>query len=359
MKILTVVGARPQFIKAANISREIQRRTGINEIIVHTGQHYDSNMSDVFFQELEIPEPKYKLGINSKSHGAMTGEMLTRIEEVLINEKPDLVLVYGDTNSTLAGALAAAKIHIPVAHIEAGLRSFNMRMPEEINRILTDRVSTVLYSPSQAGIENLRHEGFCGEAPEVVRTGDIMYDSVLFYSSRIPQAERSTFAPAGTFALCTVHREENTNSPDRLRAIVDALKSVRREIEIVLPLHPRTKKLLSTHGIDTEGLHLIDPVGYIDMIHLLRDCRIVLTDSGGLQKEAYFMGKPCVTLRDETEWVELVHAGHNVLTGADGDKIVEGLHRQMKAKADWPRDIYGDGKTAKQIVDHLVSRFGG
>lgn len=359
MKILTVVGARPQFIKAANISREILRRSGVTEVIVHTGQHYDANMSDVFFQELSIPEPKYKLGINGKSHGAMTGEMLARIEEVLLQERPDVVLVYGDTNSTIAGALAAAKIHIPVAHVEAGLRSFNMRMPEEINRILTDRISTVLYSPSAAGVENLQKEGFKGDTPEVVRTGDIMYDSVLFYSSQIPKDARSTYAPMGTYALCTVHREENTNSPERLRAIVEALKSVRKEIEIVLPLHPRTKKLLGSHGIDTTGLHLVDPVGYIDMIHLLRDCRIVLTDSGGLQKEAYFMGKACVTLRDETEWVELVQAGHNVLTGADGTKIVAGLRKQLSAGTNWPRDLYGDGHTAKQIVDHLVSRFGG
>lgn len=359
MKILTVVGARPQFIKAANISREIATRTGVSEVIVHTGQHYDANMSDVFFQELSIPEPKYKLGINGKSHGAMTGEMLTRIEEVLVQEKPDVVLVYGDTNSTLAGALAAAKIHIPVAHIEAGLRSFNMRMPEEINRILTDRISTVLYSPSATGVENLRNEGFAGETPEVLRTGDIMYDSVLFYSSQIPTNSRSKFAPPGPFALCTIHREENTNSPERLRSIVEALKSVRKEIEIVLPLHPRTKKLLASHSIATDGLHLIDPVGYIDMIHLLRDCRIVLTDSGGLQKEAYFMGKPCVTVRDETEWVELVQTGHNVLTGADGERIVAGLRRQMAATPNWPRDLYGNGQTAKQIVDHLTSRFGG
>ena len=285
---MTIVGARPQFVKAAAMSREFASRQGIEEILVHTGQHFDANMSEVFFTEMEIPRPNYNLDVHSLSHGAMTGRMLEGIEDLIEKEKPDVVLVYGDTNSTIAGALAARKLHVPVCHIEAGLRSFNMKMPEEVNRILTDRISDVLYCPTDAAIANLSNEGFDRFNCEVVKVGDVMQDAAIFYAQK--SKERSTLNLEPGFVLCTLHRAENTDDPARLKSIVAALESIHEESEVILPLHPRTKKKLEDYGMNS-SLHIIDPVGYFDMIELLKKCKMVMTDSGGLQKEAFFFGK--------------------------------------------------------------------
>jgi len=288
MKILTIVGARPQFIKAATVSREIRNRSGIREVLVHTGQHFDANMSDLFFQQMEIPKPDYQLGISGGNHGAMTGRMLAAVEDVMIKEKPDWVLIYGDTNSTLAGSLAAAKLHIPVAHVEAGLRSFNMRMPEEINRVLADRISRVLFCPTDQAVRNLEAEGFRNLDVDILKVGDVMLDAALFYQNR---SQRPAALPEGfenqEFALATAHRAENTDAPDRLAGIVAGLNGLQRDIPIIMPLHPRTKKQLKSQGL-TLNVHVIDPVGYLEMVWLLAHCNLVLTDSGGLQKEARF-----------------------------------------------------------------------
>lgn len=382
MKIVTVVGARPQFIKAAVVSRAIDNHnqmalhpsSPIREIIVHTGQHFDDNMSKIFFEELDIPLPHRNLDIGGTSHGAMTGRMLEGIEQILLDEKPDWVLVYGDTNSTLAGALAAAKLHIPVAHVEAGLRSFNRSMPEEINRILTDHVASLLFCPTDQAVENLRQEGFkhirdgsnsganpC--SPLVCKVGDVMYDAALFYG---PKAERvSTILeklkvqPRG-YALATIHREENTNNLHRLRNIFSGLCRVARDIPVVLPLHPRTFKALEQvdTSIKTTGdLILIDPVGYLDMICLEKNASVIITDSGGVQKEAFFYGVPCVTLRRETEWVELVELGWNRLVDVDPTAISQavteiGQRHTLPAAA--TQRIYGIGEAGKIILQVLL-----
>ncbi|MGE4297171.1 MAG: non-hydrolyzing UDP-N-acetylglucosamine 2-epimerase [Desulfovibrionaceae bacterium] len=371
MKIVTVIGARPQFIKAAAISRAVARHAGagadLREVIVHTGQHYDRAMSDVFFEEMAIPRPDYRFDAGGGGHGAMTGRMLEKVEEVLLAETPDAVLVYGDTNTTLAGALAASKLHIPVAHVEAGLRSFNMRMPEEVNRVLTDRVSTWLFCPTHSAVDNLREEGV-GDArrPATISlVGDVMYDTALYYAAlsgeragvtRDSGPLRAVLDRADGFALCTVHRAENTDDPARLAAIFLGIALVARDLPVVLPLHPRTRKRLAEHGIapDAPGLHCIDPVGYFDMIELLKRSRLVLTDSGGLQKEACFFGSPCVTLRDETEWVELVQSGVNVLVGADADAIAAGAWRMLAVRPDVAGQLYGDGDAAGRIVAALA-----
>ena len=302
MKIVTVIGARPQFIKAATVSRAFHQ-TGAQEIIIHTGQHFDANMSEVFFQEMEIPKPHYHLDISNLSHGAMTGRMLEKIEQILISEKPDYVLVYGDTNSTLAGALAAAKLHIPIAHVEAGLRSFDMKMPEEVNRILTDRISSILFCPTQAAITNLNQEGFQHFNNRIVLSGDVMYDAVLFYQQKAKEVStilgRENLTKNG-FVLATIHRAENTNDPARLHEIVNALNEIHLHQPVVLPIHPRTKAYLQSNQIDL-NVKMIDPVGYFDMLSLLDNCSLVLTDSGGLQKEAFWFRKHCITLRDQTE----------------------------------------------------------
>lgn len=382
MKIVTVIGARPQFVKAATVSRAIaehnatitDERSKITEVIVHTGQHFDANMSDVFFEEMKIPKPNYFLDINSMSHGAMTGRMLEKIEEVLLQEKPDYVLVYGDTNSTLAGALAAKKLHIKVVHVEAGLRSFNMRMPEEINRILTDRISDILCCPTGTAVENLKSEGFTkavlstdhrslitDHQPLVVNTGDVMLDAALYYSTF--SAEKSTVIKdldleGKDFALCTIHRAENTDDLARLSSIFAAFHEISAKMKIVLPLHPRTRKILETHqsrctdqrSLSTDALILIDPVGYFDMIELIKTSKIVLTDSGGLQKEAFFFKKPCVTLRDETEWVELIDNGFNMLTCADKTRIISAVAKMLSLPLDFSVDLYGIGTAGSQIV---------
>lgn len=343
-RIFTVLGARPQFIKAAPVSRALAL-AGLAEVIVHTGQHFDALMSDVFFDELDIPKPRYNLEVNSLGHGAMTGRMLEKLEGAMLAEKPDLVLIYGDTNSTVAGALAAAKLNIPVAHVEAGLRSFNRRMPEEINRVVADHVSALLFCPTQTAVANLAAEGI---TKGVHAVGDVMYDTTL---AAVKRAEgRSTIietlglAPGG-YAVATIHRAENTDDPERFARVVVWLEAAARETPVVMPVHPRTSKLLASRGVVPAGLTLIDPVGYLDMARLLSQAAGVFTDSGGLQKEAYFHRVPCVTLRDETEWVETVEAGWNRLwTGED--------YAPRRDIAD-----YGSGdaaeKIAQLIADHI------
>lgn len=353
LKVLTVVGARPQFIKAAPVSRALRQKA--EEILVHTGQHYDQSMSEVFFEQLQIPVPDYHLHVGSQSHGAQTGAMLSKIEEVLLKEKPDAVLVYGDTNSTLAGSLAAAKLHIPVAHVEAGLRSFNKKMPEEINRVLTDHVSTWLFCPTDAAIENLRAEGIVNG---VYRTGDVMLDTFLF--NRKLASEKSTIfedyeLEPGSYLLVTVHRAENTDHPERLRNIVSALN--RLEVPAVFPVHPRTKKKMKEQKlvIDNPKVQLLPPVSFLDMVQLEVHAQKILTDSGGVQKEAFFAHVPCITLRDETEWVETVEHGANSLVGADPEKILEAVHSFAVDFSQLP-SIYGNGRAAEEMVDYLLSK---
>ena len=361
MKLLTILGARPQFIKAGTVSREIQKNSGIKEIIVHTGQHYDSNMSDVFFEQMKIPVPHYNLGVSGSSHGAMTGQMMQKIEELVLQEKPDIVLIYGDTNSTLAGALAAAKLHVPVAHVEAGLRSFNMRMPEEINRILADRVSTWLFCPTGTAIVNLQKEGFPyminpGTPQKIIKSGDVMQDGAIFYSGLARKPENIEFP--GSYILATVHRAENTDDPERLHNIVEAMNHIASSGEkIILPLHPRTRKMLKGIQPGFNGhVMVIDPVGYLEMVYMLQNCSMVMTDSGGLQKEAFFFKKPCITLRDETEWVELVENGFNVLAGADWDVIIDKYSLAGSIFSDnFNLDLYGNGIASQRIVSELLA----
>ncbi len=350
MKIITIVGARPQFIKAAALSREFAKHPDIEEVIVHTGQHYDPNMSGIFFRQMEIPEPHYNLHINGLSHGAMTGQMLEKIEEVLLAGKPDRVLVYGDTNSTLAGALAAKKLHIKVAHVEAGLRSYNMDMPEEINRILTDRISDILFCPTGTAVRNLHKEAFESFDVQIVRSGDIMQDAALYYASK---ARKPNLELPGKYILATLHRAENTDNTLRLRAIFEAFNIIAETMPVVLPLHPRTAKIVQKLKINTDKIKIIEPVGYFEILYLLQHSVMVMTDSGGMQKEAFFFAKPCMTLRDETEWVELVEHNFNVLVGADKDKIVNTYHNH-RFNRDYTVDLYGNGNAAKKIVETLM-----
>ena len=465
MKILTILGARPQFIKAGTVSREIVKHSDIDEIIVHTGQHYDTNMSDIFFEEMQIPKPNYFLGIGGKTHGAMTGQMMEKIEEVALREKPDWVLVYGDTNSTLAGALVASKLHIKLAHIEAGLRSFNMKMPEEINRILTDRVSNILFCPTKTAVDNLKNEGFDRFYCKVVHSGDVMYDGALFYKKmakkppykieevalrekpdwvlvygdtnstlagalvatklhiklahieaglrsfnmKMPEeinriltdrVSKWLFCPTDTavknlknegfdmfdckiiksgdvmqdaalfykqfakkpqnleikdnFILSTIHRAENTDNKERLQNIFKALEQIAKEKQIILPLHPRTKKIIQNLNINLQNITIIEPVGYLEMVWLLEHSTLVITDSGGLQKEAFFFKKPCITSRDETEWIELIENGFNVLAGADKEKILD-MYKSFKFNNNFDIDLYGNGKASEKIIRELLN----
>ncbi len=353
-KILTVVGARPQFVKAAVVSRAILAKKAMQEIIVHTGQHFDKNMSDIFFEEMQIPKPDYNLNINGLSHGAMTGQMLEGIEKICMKEKPDYVLVYGDTNSTLAGALAATKIHIQVAHVEAGLRSFNMRMPEEVNRILTDRISNILFCPTDTAINNLTNEGYRNIDCKIVKSGDVMYDAALFYAkSSVQKSNVLKKYHLQNFVLCTLHRAENTDHIDNLKSILSALNKIAESHSIILPIHPRTRKIIEQHGLKI-NFQLIDPVGYFDMIELLKNCSLVMTDSGGLQKEAFFFKKNCVTLREQTEWVELVENGFNIITGADENKILAAYELMMQRKNNFEINLYGQANAGEQIVAELL-----
>lgn len=359
MKIVTIIGARPQFIKAAAISKAIKEynqttnENSIEEIIIHTGQHFDPNMSNIFFNEMEIPKPNYLLDINSLGHGAMTGRMLEEIETILLKETPDWVLVYGDTNSTLSGALAASKLHIKVAHVEAGLRSFNMKMPEEVNRILTDRISTLLLCPSENAIANLKKEGFESFGSKVYNVGDVMFDTTLHFS-KIAKAPQ--FNVPEDFILATIHRAENTDDLTRLKEIFTAFNSIAKETPILLPIHPRTKAILKREKIEISvNVQIIDPVGYLEMLYLLKNCKLVFTDSGGLQKEAYFSGKYCITLRDETEWVELVQNKVNMLVGASSVKILNAFEATKSNKADYSNEFYGDGDAASKIIEAIAT----
>lgn len=356
MKILTIVGARPQFIKAAAVSRVISSFAGkVEEVIVHTGQHFDANMSDVFFTEMDIPRPKYNLDIHGVNHGTMTGRMLEGIEEIILKEKPDWLLVYGDTNSTLAGALAAAKLQVKVAHVEAGLRSFNMKMPEEVNRILADRISTILLCPTKTAVTNLENEGYKNLPIKIEMTGDVMLDAARFYEKKAKaMAKVANEVKYSKFALSTIHRAENTDDIVRLKEIVLALNEIHKTIPVVLPLHPRTSKKLIDHGIKLD-VHLLEPVGYFDMISFLSRCELVLTDSGGLQKEAYFFEKPCVTFRDETEWVELVEVGANKVVGANKEAIVKAVESYLKEKSNFTQKLYGEGKASEKIIEAILN----
>lgn len=354
-KILTVIGARPQFIKASVVSRAIKRTDGIEEVMLHTGQHFDTNMSDVFFRQLNIPKPDIQLNIHGGTHGEMTGRMLMGIEAAVLEQKPDRVLVYGDTNSTLAGALAAAKLQIPVAHVEAGLRSYNMNMPEEINRILTDQISDLLLCPTNAAVSNLDKEGVSQKQVRVVHSGDVMQDAALLFAKyeSVPPVDLPN-----EFVLTTLHRAENTDDSERLAEIVDALNWIHSEYSpVVLPLHPRTKKLVEQQGLNL-NVCLIEPVGYFEMVWLLNHCALVLTDSGGLQKEAFFFGKACVTMRDQTEWVELVNTGANELVGADSSIITGAVRRNLGRKVLDPDKLYGGGNASEIIVGELISGTG-
>lgn len=357
MRFLTVVGARPQFIKAALLSAELRKSN--TEYLVHTGQHYDDNMSDVFFREMNIPAPDRHLGVGSGPHGAQTGLMLARIEEILLESRQDVVIVYGDTNSTLAGALAAAKLHVPVAHIEAGLRSFNRRMPEEVNRVLTDHVSRWCFAPSQTAVDNLATEGV---TKGVYNVGDIMADCVRHFAPRAKERsqilERLGLA-SKEYAVTTVHRAENTDDPVRLASILAGLRQL--PWPVVFPVHPRTRGAIKCHTLDADGnsgrkgsprcgeLLCIEPLGYLDMLQLQQHAAVVLTDSGGIQKEAYWLGIPCITLRDETEWVETLATGWNRLVGADSARIVAAAECLAHLDSGRP-PLYGDGFTAARIA---------
>lgn len=362
IKIATIIGARPQFIKAGSVSREIAKHKEIKEIIVHTGQHYDANMSDIFFDEMQIPKPNYFLGIGGKSHGAMTGQMIEKIEEVALKEKPDWIMVYGDTNSTLAGAIVASKLHIKLAHIEAGLRSFNMKMPEEVNRILTDRVSTILFCPTETAVKNLKAEGFPftlsnNNQQLITNVGDVMQDGAIFYKNLAvkPSVIQNSKLNIQNYILCTIHRAENTDDETRLKSIFEALNEIAKEKQVILPLHPRTKNILNNLKLNIKNLTLIEPVGYLEMVWLIDNCDFVMTDSGGLQKEAYFFEKQCITLRDETEWVELVECGANTLVGADKYKIVEAYRNNTEFNRENSKlDLYGGGKASENIIKELI-----
>lgn len=377
LKILNIVGARPQIIKASAICRTIKTKFAeqIEDIVVHTGQHYDWKMSEVFFNELEITVPKYNLNVGSASHGVQTAEMIKGIEEIIVKEKPDCVLLYGDTNSTLAGAVAAAKIHVQVAHVEAGLRSFNKSMPEEINRIMCDHASTLLFSPTQTGIDNLKNEGFKInnapyhlDNPGIFHCGDVMYDNSIFFDTLA--AQKSTFISdhklkENEYILATIHRDNNTDIPERLQGIFTALDSISRlnNIEVILPMHPRTTKVLKENlGLiysqieNNKLIKIAPPASFFDMIELEKHARLVMTDSGGVQKEAFFFKKPCVILRDQTEWTELVSCGAAVLAGADTEKIISAYDSLTHSKIQYP-SIFGDGKAAEFICEKIIENF--
>jgi UDP-GlcNAc3NAcA epimerase len=357
-KIISILGARPQFVKAAVLSRIIREKNEMEEVIIHTGQHFDDNMSGIFFTEMEIPHPKYNLDVNGLQHGAMTGQMLEKIEVILIREKPDLVLVYGDTNSTLAGALAAKKLGIKVAHVEAGLRSFNMKMPEEVNRILTDRMSDLLLCPTDSAVRNLEGEGFKSFGSKVVLSGDIMKDSVVYYgkySSDKSSIIKELELEKNNFVLATIHRQENTEDLDKLRAILEGLNDISNGCNVVLPLHPRTRAAIDKFGLKFNGL-MIAPLGYFDMLELLKHCTMVITDSGGLQKEAFFNQKPCIIIRDETEWVELVEHSYAKIVGSDNTKMKQAYLGFKENKPVYDKNLYGEnvGQTIYQEIRQLL-----
>jgi len=361
IKVTTIVGARPQFIKASLVSRALDELPDMEECLIHTGQHYDDNMSQVFFDEMELRPPDRHLGVGSAAHGAQTGMILQRLEPILQDDPPDVVLVYGDTNSTLAGALAAAKLHIPVAHVEAGMRSFNRRMPEEINRVVADHLSDLLFASTQTAVDNLAREGVA--ADKIHKVGDVMFDVALYFGRQQENCGNrlAKWEFAGKpYVLATIHRAENTDNPDRLAAIADGLVRVAKKTTVVLPLHPRTRKALEQADLLTtldQAVQLLDPLGYLDMLALQRSAGLIVTDSGGVQKEAYFHRVPCVTLREETEWVELVQCGCNRLLPPDGAEVIaEGILQALEAgfPESAPADLYGDGTAARQMAAVLV-----
>jgi len=383
MKIVTIVGARPQFIKAAAIRRAIRKinerlqtrpheKRRIQEILVHTGQHYDYMMNEVFFEELTLSRPDYHLGVGSGSHGKQTGKMLERIEAVLQREKPRMVMVYGDTNSTLAGALAAAKLRIPVAHVEAGLRSYNPAMPEEINRLLTDHLSTLLFCPTDQAVRNLLKEGIKDRGTRIVKNvGDVMCDSILYYSKITEKKSRilhdlnlvnqQSAIRSPQYYLATLHRAENTDDPKRLKSILKALNELGRNTPTVLPLHPRTKKMIKAHHLFSEfkNIKFIEPVSYLDMLTLERNAKAILTDSGGVQKEAYWFRVPCFTVREETEWMETIKSGWNVLVGTSVKRIVKEVSQtEGRRKYQKENKIFGDGNAGQKIVQILIKHYG-
>jgi UDP-GlcNAc3NAcA epimerase len=358
MKIVTIIGARPQFIKAAALSREFGKHKEINEVIIHTGQHFDKNMSDIFFEEMEIPQPNYHLNIHGLNHGAMTGQMLEGIEKILLDEKPDFVLVYGDTNSTLAGALAAKKLHIKLVHVEAGLRSFNMQMPEEINRILTDRISDILFVPTEQANKNLLIEGFKNFESKIVNSGDIMQDAALHYhkqSSKKSKIIENLGLENQAFVLATIHRAENTDSIEKLSEILKALNEINKKCSVILPIHPRTKAVIERNNLIVD-FTFVDPVGYFDMIQLMSNCSLILTDSGGVQKEAYFFNKFCITFRDQTEWVELVENGYNRITGADFNLILDAFNFYYEKPFTKSSELYGGGAAGRIMTEYLINQ---
>ena len=386
MKLVTIIGARPQIIKAAALSRAIKTHYAdrIQEIIVHTGQHYDDNMSQVFFDELGIPHPDYNLHVGSASHGVQTARMTEGIEEILLKEKPDFIVLYGDTNSTLAGAVAAAKIHIPVVHIEAGLRSFNKAMPEEINHIVCDHCSTLLFTPTKAGLENLKREGFpidesgvstgstaaapTIDNPKVYHCGDIMYDNSLHFAN-VAKEKTNIIQRLGLdgklFILATIHRDSNTDHPERLNAIFRTLVQLSKETQVVLPLHPRTAKLMKTNLDESlqkqisscQNIQILPPISFLEMIALERHAQLVMTDSGGVQKEAYFFKKPGIILRPETEWVEIVETGNAILADADQTRIMQAWqHFKDNPPTTFP-EIFGDGHAAEFMLDKMLQIF--
>lgn len=380
LKIVTIIGARPQIIKAAALSRAIKNNFSdkITEIIVHTGQHYDANMSEVFFNELGIPTPAYNLNVGSGSHGKQTAAMIAGIEEILMKEKPDAIVLYGDTNSTLAGAIAASKIHVPVVHIEAGLRSFNKSMPEEINRIMCDHASTLLFSPTKSGYDNLLREGFNGEAeapftannPKIYHSGDVMYDNSLYFSS-VAEKQTSILSKLSLtkdkYILATIHRNNNTDEPERLNALFKSLNdiSLKHYLEVVLPMHPRTAKLLESNlnpeilnaVKNNKGFKICEPASFLEMIALEKNCRLVMTDSGGVQKEAFYFEKPCVILRPETEWVELVDCGAAIVADASEIRIKSAFEILFtSASLKFPL-LYGDGKAAEFICSQMLENL--
>ena len=357
-KIVTILGARPQFVKAAVLNRVIQKYGEIEEVIVHTGQHFDQNMSDVFFEEMRIPKPKYNLDIHSMSHGEMTGKMLADIESVLLEEQPDAVVIYGDTNSTIAGALAAKKMHIKVVHVEAGLRSFNMKMPEEVNRILTDRISDLLSCPTETAINNLKNEGYDHLNIQIEKHGDIMKDAVAYYgrfSSEMSTILQDLNLSKDSFVLATIHRQENTDDICKLKSIFQSLDLINQECQVVLPLHPRAKYVLEKQDISTK-ITLIDPVGYYAMLELLKNCKMVLSDSGGLQKEAFFNKKHCIIAREETEWTELVTNGFAEIVGSDAKKIVAAFENFQHSNHDFSMELYGNdvGEKIYKSIRNLI-----
>ena len=352
IKIITIIGARPQIIKAATLSRAIKNEysSHVEEVLVHTGQHFDENMSAVFFKGMDIPEPKYNLGLGGLSQSGMTGRMMEGLEEICLKEKPDWLVVYGDTNSTLAGALVATKLHIKLAHVEAGLRSHNMKMPEEVNRILTDRISNLLFCPTNLAVKNLEAEGFKNfPTAKIKNVGDIMYEGAMHFSKQ--SKKPSEFSDLENFVLATIHRAETTDNIENLKSVVKALNTINESKPVILPIHPRTRSIIKDNNIEVT-FQMINPVGYLEMLWLIQNCSLVITDSGGLQKEAYFFEKCCLTTRTETEWMELVDSGNNVLVACEVNKILSEFNAPKKFKSSGK--LYGEGSTAELIINALI-----